>query len=340
MKTLKEDLKTGNFKHIYLLCGEETYLTLMYKDRLRKALTVPDDEMNTFVSSGKDINVKQIIDLSETMPFFADRRVFFIDNSELFKKCPEEFSSYMAQIPETSYFIFTETGKDKNGKNDVDKRGKLYKQVSKYGHVCEFMRLNEREQKSFLGSLLKKDKRRITNAAASLLLEKTGSDMSLIASETEKLLSYTMGSDTINESDVAAICTGQIQGRIFDMVDAIGNRDQRRALDLYYDLLSLREPTGRILYSLQKHFFTLYRIKEYSGRGLRRGELAAAASVPSYFINKYIAQASKFSYKQLKSAMTDSVKTEEDIKTGIIDDQIALELFIIKYSAAPSQEPI
>mgnify|MGYP002243766375 CR=1 FL=1 len=38
MKSLNEDLKTGQFKQIYLLYGEEAYLKKQYRDRLTKAL--------------------------------------------------------------------------------------------------------------------------------------------------------------------------------------------------------------------------------------------------------------------------------------------------------------
>ena len=46
MKSLNEDLKTGQFKQIYLLYGEEAYLKKQYRDRLTKALLPEGDTMN------------------------------------------------------------------------------------------------------------------------------------------------------------------------------------------------------------------------------------------------------------------------------------------------------
>ena len=46
MKNLVEDLKTGNFKHMYLLTGEEVYLRSQYKKKLQDALVSPDDRVN------------------------------------------------------------------------------------------------------------------------------------------------------------------------------------------------------------------------------------------------------------------------------------------------------
>ena len=64
--------------------------------------------------------------------------------------------------------------------------------------------------------------------------------MENISSELEKLISYTLGRDVITEEDVEAICTTQVSNKIFDMITAIANRQTRKAMDLYEDLLTLR----------------------------------------------------------------------------------------------------
>ena len=65
----------------------------------------------------------------------------------------------------------------------------------------------------------------------------------------EKLFSYTLGRNEITVADIDAICTTQITNKIFDMIEAVATRQQRKALDYYYDLLALKEPPMRILYS-------------------------------------------------------------------------------------------
>lgn len=69
MKNLNEDLKTGNIKQAYLLYGEEAYLKKQYRDRLTKAVLPEGDTVNYAHYEGKGINVPEIIDLAETMPF-------------------------------------------------------------------------------------------------------------------------------------------------------------------------------------------------------------------------------------------------------------------------------
>lgn len=86
MKTLQEDLKTGNFKHCYLLYGEEPYLVQQYKTRLKNALSVEGDTMNTSVFSGKDIRPEALIDLAETLPFLQNAVLFWWKTADFSKK--------------------------------------------------------------------------------------------------------------------------------------------------------------------------------------------------------------------------------------------------------------
>ena len=321
MKTLQEDLKTGNFKHIYLLYGEEAYLVRQYRDRLRDSLCVEGDTMNTSVFSGKDIRPASLIDLSETMPFFAERRVIFVENSGFFKKSPEDLAAYLGELPETTYFIFVE--------EEVDKRGKMYKQVKKFGSVVEFKRQTDAVLMQWILGKLKKENKRITRPVMELFLDKTGTDMELITQELEKLLCYTMEKDVIEAADVEAICANQINGKIFDMVDAIGRKEQKKALDLYYDLLMLKEPAMRILYLVTRHFQILMQLRDMTGKGFDNKQMAAKAGVPEFAVRKYLGQAKSFSLAQLEEIVRASVQTDENIKIGQMADQLAVELLII-----------
>ena len=321
MKTLQEDLKTGYFKHIYLLYGEEAYLVRQYKDRLRDSLCVEGDTMNTSVFSGKDISPASLIDLSETMPFFAERRVIFVENSGFFKKSPEDLAAYLGELPETTYFIFVE--------EEVDKRGKMYKQVKKFGSVVEFKRQTDVVLMQWILGKLKKENKRITRPVMELFLDKTGTDMELITQELEKLLCYTMEKDVIEAADVEEICANQINGKIFDMVDAIGRKEQKKALDLYYDLLMLKEPAMRILYLVTRHFQILMQLRDMTGKGFDNKQMASKAGVPEFAVRKYLGQAKSFSLAQLEEIVRASVQTDENIKTGQMTDQLAVELLII-----------
>lgn len=325
MKMLMEDIKNAQFKRIYLLTGEEVYLRNQYKKRLRNALLDSEDTMNVSVFEGKGINPKEIIDLAETMPFFAERRVILIENSGFLKNACPELAEYVPEIPESTCIILVES--------EVDKRGKLYKAVKSAGRVVEFKRQDERTLARWVLGTLKKEGKNITEETMHVFLGRTGSDMENIERELEKLLCYTLGRDVITTKDVETVCTEQTENRIFDMVQAITEKDQRKALDLYADLLSMKEPPMRILFLITRQFNQLLQLKSLSGQGLDKSELAKKAGIPPFALGKYQAQCRRFSAAELRQAVEDCVNTEERVKTGQMGDQISVELLIVKYSA-------
>ena len=325
MKMLIEDIKNRQFKRIYLLTGEEVYLRNQYRKKLREAILDPEDTMNAASFEGKGINPKEIIDLAETMPFFADRRVILVDDSGFAKNACPELADYVPEIPESTCIILTES--------EVDKRGRLYKAIKNTGRVVEFKRQDERTLARWVLGTLKKEGKNITEETMHAFLGRTGTDMENIEKELEKLLCYTMGKDVITLEDVEAICTEQTENRIFDMVQAITEKDQKKALDLYADLLAMKEPPMRILFLITRQFNQLLQLKSLAGQGLDRSELAKKAGVPPFALGKYQAQCRKFTAAQLRKAVEDCVDTEERVKTGQMGDQISVELLIVKYSA-------
>ena len=78
---MNEDFKSGKFEQVYLLYGEEGYLKKQYKKRFIKAMIPEGDTMNYAHYEGKNIPVKEVIDLAETMPFFAEKRLIVFENT-------------------------------------------------------------------------------------------------------------------------------------------------------------------------------------------------------------------------------------------------------------------
>ena len=77
MKNIQEDIRSGNFKQVYLLYGEEAYLKQQYKRNLVKALNPDDDTMNFAKYEGKGIDIRELISLFDTMPFLRSAEWFF-----------------------------------------------------------------------------------------------------------------------------------------------------------------------------------------------------------------------------------------------------------------------
>ena len=324
MKTIDNDIKAGDLKHAYLLYGEEQYLIRQYRDKIIKAAVPEGDTMNFTTFSGEGINPKEIIDLSETLPFFADSRLILIEDSGFFKKSPEELAEYFAEVPETTRFLFVE--------NEVDKRSKLYKALTKMGNAVEFKQQTDEILSRWVGSRIKKEGKNITRDAYNLFIQKTGTDMENIDKELEKLICYCLDKEIIEPADVEAVTTEQISNKIFEMVDAISTHQQKKALELYYDLLALKEPPMRILFLITRQFQILLTVKVMTNKGFGNKDIAAKAGCPEWAVKKYQSQARSYSVEQLRGALEQGGSYEEAVKTGKMNDQMAVELFLVEYS--------
>ena len=325
MKSLNEDLKTGQFKQIYLLYGQEAYLKKQYKERFIKAMVPEGDTMNYSYYEGKKTDIKEVIDLAETLPFFSERRLIVFEDTGFFKTGGNDLADYINDgLPRTTHFIFIE--------NEVDKRSKLYKAVKAKGHIVELAAQDENTLRKWVSGLVRKEKKEMSQPDIAYFLNKVGTDMENITKELEKLFCYCLDRNVITREDVDAICVTQITNHIFDMVNAVAAGDQRRALDLYYDLLALKEPPMRILSLMSKEYRDLFHVKQLSRQGYGRKDIALKAGLHPFVAGKYMDLAKRFQADDLRNVMEESADLEQRVKTGLMTDHLAVELFIVKHS--------
>lgn len=324
MEKLRQDIKKAAFEPVYLLFGEETYLVRSFKEQLKKAI-IGDDTMNFSAFEGKGVSLEEVSDLARTMPFFAERRLILLEGTGLFKNASEGWSELIGELPETCHLIFVES--------EVDKRNKLYKAVGAHGYCAELARQSDRDLKRWVVSGLGKQGLGITQEALELFLQKTGDDMENIRMEMEKLAGYCMGTQGVTAQDVEAICTERITNRIFEMTQAVSEGKQARALELYYDLLALKEPGMRILFLIARQMNQLLCVKEMAASGANKDAIAARMKLRPFIANKLMAQARKFSAEQLRRCVELCVSLEEAIKSGNMTERIAVEMVLMSISS-------
>lgn len=324
MQNLNQDIKAHSFKRVYLLYGEESFLKKSYKNRLREAIT-GGDTMNYNYFEGKGVNISEIVGLADTMPFFAEKRLIIAEDSGLFKGGgdAETAAGYIPDIPDTTCLLFVET--------EVDKRSKLYKAVKKYGYAAELVRQDASQLAQWAAGVLTREGKKITGRTMDLFLSKAGDDMENILSELEKLISYTLGREVVTEEDVEAICTTQVTNKIFDMISAIASRQTKKAMDLYEDLLTLKEPPMRILFLIARQFNQILQVGDLMGKGMDKGAIASKLKLAPFVAGKIMLQARRFTREQILSYVTLCVDAEESVKTGKLSDRLAVELLIAKH---------
>lgn len=325
MEKLRQDIKNGTFESVYLLYGEETYLVRSYKDQLKRAI-IGDDRMNYACFEGKGISLDEVADLAGTLPFFADRRLILLEDTGLFKAAVSDgWVSFVKEIPESCHLIFAE--------REVDKRGRLYKAVKDCGYCVQMQRQSQKDLERWVVNGFWKNGLKITQDALDLFLQKTGDDMENIRMEMDKLSGYCMGKEGITAEDVEEICTQRLENRVFDMTQAVAEGKQKKALELYYDLLALKESEMKILFLIARQMNQLLCVRELMGTGMGKDGIAAKMKLHPFVAGKLIGQARQFTAEQLRSCVEQCVSLEEAVKSGNMNGRIAVEMLLTAISS-------
>lgn len=330
MKNINNDIKNNTFKPVYLLCGTEDYLKKQMKDNLKAAIT-GDDEMNLLTVNEK-VNLHEIVSVGYTVPFFSEKRLIILDRTDIFKTASvtftdedgkkKDFSDFINNMPEYLHIIIVDDA--------PDKRTKLYKAISKNGYVCELNKQTGASLKKYITAKCIEHGKAIDPEATDSIISRSGSDLGIISGELEKLFAYTMDKNIIDTDDVENVCSICIEDRIFDMIRALGAKDKKKAYSLYFDLLALKEPAIKILILMQRAFCGILQVKE-AGDDFDRNALAkniGMKGIAPFAVANYKAQADNFTIQELKAIIGAFARTEEDIKTGRIDDRTGTELMI------------
>ncbi|MCI5952816.1 MAG: DNA polymerase III subunit delta [Anaerostipes sp.] len=325
MKTINEHIKKQEFVSFYLLYGEEDYLKRQMKERLVHALVADGDTMNYGSFEGKRVDQQEILDLAETLPFFAEKRVLVLEDTELGKKSDEDFIKRLEGLPDTTVMIFVE--------KTIDKRSKIYKFINKNGYAADMAVQDEKQLLVWVASLLKREGKQMTNANGAYFLHKVGTDMNQIRNELEKVVLYTGQRNEITKKDIDAICSTEITGKIFDMLEAIAGKQQKRALALYYELLELKEPPLKILALLVRQCNQMLIVKSMAKTQSQNKVIGKQAGIHPYVVGKLRKQAEYFTMEQLMDMVRCCGETDEGIKTGILNDRIGVELLIVRFSS-------
>lgn len=323
MHPIDQDINSGEFHNVYVLYGDEAYLRRNYKKKLLKALVKEKDTMNFSAFTINDVSTDKLIDLAETMPFFAERRVILCEECEYFAKSDEKLAEYLKEFPETTIFIFTEAS--------LDKRTKTYKAVKDTALFIECKMPEERTLSLWAINKLKKAGKKIKAAAWNEFYIRTNESMDLMDMELDKLISYVGDRDEIDIDDVQTICVGQVEEKIFDMIRAISGKDSALAMRYYRGLLLNREEPFRILYMLESQFKQLLLVKNMHDRHYSNSEIASAAGMASYFVSKNLEVSQNFSEEEVLSFLNEAASLEGQSKSGLISAQNAVEMLIMEH---------
>ena len=234
--------------------------------------------------------------------------------------------------------LFTEHADEKKpdgqkGKTSVDRRGKLFKAVTKTGLAVLFSSPDEQAIRKWVLGKLGAEKIRITGETLELFLSMTGQDMSRISTETEKLISCAGKGGVIRKEDVLALTSELPESQVFRMIDLITQSDLRGALELYHDLLLLKTDPNKIFYLLVRQFDQLLAAAVIMAEHGSAGRVMEELGLKRWQADKVMRQARWFSVDSIRKVLERCAGMQERARSGRIDMRIGLELLIVECSS-------
>lgn len=177
-----KELKSGKYRPIYYLMGEESYFIDQIADYITdNILSETEKEFNLTVIYGMDADAAAIINAAKRYPMMSDRQVVIVKEAQSIRNM-EDLVFYLQKPLESTILVICH----KHG--TLDRRKKLASAVEKYGILFESKKIKEAQLSPFISLYLKQRNVDIDPKAVSMMADFVGSNLSRLTGELEKLI--------------------------------------------------------------------------------------------------------------------------------------------------------
>ena len=296
VRSLIEEVKSGVFKPVYLLMGEEPYYPeLLCQAIIDNCLQDWEKDFNEIICYGADVDADTVITAARRFPMMAERQLVVVKEAQSMKTL-EDLALYCQKPLDSTVLVILLHGAS------VDKRKALYKTVLKQGVIVESLPLRDYETEKWIVTFYAERGLQIDPEGARLLVESTGTDLARIAVETEKLLkNLPEGVKAITAEDIERNVGISRQYSIFELTKALSFRDAARAVKVARNVGEA--PKFAMPMAVSMLFTHFNRILRYhalidAGQGGDSAAKAKVLGVNPYFFKEYDAAVKKYPLKQ------------------------------------------
>lgn len=304
------DVKNGNFVPVYLLMGTEPYYPDLVCDEIMKfALADSERDFNQTVFYGLDTDAGTVASECRSYPMMAERRLVVVKEAQSMKTL-EDLATYASDPMESTVLVILMHGAS------ADKRRALYKNVQKKGVVLVSDALRDYEMPQWITSFYKSRGLDIEPAAAALLAEYAGTDMSRIMLETEKMQkNLPEGTVRVNAADIEKNVGISRQFSIFELTKALSYMKAEKALKIAAYIGN--GPKFMLLLATAPLYTHFYRILKYEAALLKnpamsKADRAKLLGVNPYFMEEYDVAARNYPIRRCMKVI--SLLEEYDFK--------------------------
>ena len=305
---------------VYLLYGTKDF---QINEEIKK-ITKKQNQMNISKYDLNNTPLKLIIDDAQTVSMFEDKKTVIVDNANMFtgttSKDSDIIENYLNHINENTILILIVHNEK------LDTRKKITKLIKKIGIVKEF---NDETNPAVIVKKLLKDYN-INDKTINLFIDRVGNNPLIIQNEINKIKIYKGNNKTISDEDILNLTTKIIDIDIFKLIDYIIKKNKNKALELYHEMIKMNEEPIKILVILANQFRIMYQSKELLKKGYSEKDIASILKIHPYRVKLAIQNSRNYPSEVLLKHLNNLADIDIGIKTGKLNKNLALELFMLK----------
>ena len=296
-------------------------------------------DMNLTTLDGRNFSIEDFETASKSMPFVADRRLIVLSHPLAYMRHESNRSrllTLLEQIPEQNAVVLVEY---RPLLSEREKRqGKTHwlqawgKTMGATVFIKEFMVLRGSQLTGWIMERARQAGGQFEPRAAGLLASLVGDDLRLADQEITKLLTYVNYERPVEEKDVNELTPLLEERNVFELVDALGNRDRKTAIGVFHQLL-VDQDQLRVFSMIVRQFRFLILAREILDHNGGEQEIKSQLSphpfrMPSFLARAIIAQARHFTQSQLDGIYRRLLNIDSDLKTGVMSVDLSVDLLI------------
>jgi DNA polymerase-3 subunit delta len=249
LDALKDAIAKGVPERLYIFYGEERYLLENYLDKLRKLLTAGGfSDFNHRHFDGQGLSVEELAEACDTLPAFAERSLIEVHDFDIFKAGDEvrqKLAALFSDLPDYVCLVFVYDTVEWN----PDNRLAFTKELKKTAKLVEFPVQEQSRLVKWIRSHFAENGKTIDTATCEYLAFVTGGLMTSLNTEIDKISSFA-AEDVITRAHIDDIVTPVLDAVAYRLTDHIAAGNFDAAAAVLFDLLCMREPPHKLIYSV------------------------------------------------------------------------------------------
>lgn len=311
---------------MYLYYGLEQFLINKEINKIKLENNILDIDVIKY--DLENTRLEDIIEDALSISLFSNKKLIIVDNAYIFtgttnKKLIEQNIDILKEYINNGYFnniiIFTIL------KEKLDERKNIVKLIKEKGIVKDF-NLSNNINKYILDMF---DNYKINNENVNLLINRVGNNLEILEKEIEKIKIYKDNDLIINKEDIINLTTKNIDTDFFNLIENIVAKNKEKALESYFEIIKYGEEPIKIIVVLANKFRLIYQAKNLYKKGYSEKDISSLLGSNYYAIKKCLESSRKYDDKLLISSILKLANLDIDIKSGKIDKNLGLELFIM-----------